>query len=89
LSCTTSIAARIRSASEGPPKSVLIMMRAAMEVVHDKESDLENKLIAFDNFEQLIEEIDRVVLYRCPHTPGRHTSDLGFVVLEQLNKRLP
>ncbi|KAJ5415158.1 hypothetical protein N7465_003853 [Penicillium sp. CMV-2018d] len=34
------------------------MMRAAMEVVHDNETDLENKLIAFDNFEQLIEGID-------------------------------
>ncbi|CAG7936789.1 unnamed protein product [Penicillium salamii] len=34
------------------------LMRAAMEVVHDPETDLENKLIAFDNFEQLIEGID-------------------------------
>ncbi|CAG7929484.1 unnamed protein product [Penicillium olsonii] len=34
------------------------LMRAAMEVVHDSETDLENKLIAFDNFEQLIEGID-------------------------------
>ncbi|CAG8907484.1 unnamed protein product [Penicillium nalgiovense] len=40
----------------GPSEADL--MRAAMEVVHDKESDLENKLIAFDNFEQLIEGID-------------------------------
>ncbi|KAJ5701510.1 Hsp70 nucleotide exchange factor fes1 [Penicillium malachiteum] len=34
------------------------LMKAAMEVLHDNESDLENKLIAFDNFEQLIEGID-------------------------------
>ncbi|CAI7572553.1 unnamed protein product [Penicillium bialowiezense] len=34
------------------------LMRAAMEVLHDPETDLENKLIAFDNFEQLIEGID-------------------------------
>ncbi|OQE43516.1 hypothetical protein PENCOP_c003G06514 [Penicillium coprophilum] len=40
----------------GPSEADL--MRAAMEVVHDNESDLENKLIAFDNFEQLIEGID-------------------------------
>lgn len=40
----------------GPSEADL--MRAAMEVVHDDESDLENKLIAFDNFEQLIEGID-------------------------------
>ncbi|KAJ5375453.1 Armadillo-like helical [Penicillium concentricum] len=40
----------------GPSEADL--MRAAMEVVHDNESDLENKLIAFDNFEQMIEGID-------------------------------
>ncbi|CAG8929270.1 unnamed protein product [Penicillium salamii] len=34
------------------------LMRAAIEVVNDPETDLENKLIAFDNFEQLIEGID-------------------------------
>ena len=34
------------------------LMKAAMEVLHSKESDLENKLVAFDNFEQLIESID-------------------------------
>ncbi|KAJ5669233.1 Hsp70 nucleotide exchange factor fes1 [Penicillium macrosclerotiorum] len=34
------------------------LMKAAMEVLHSDESDLENKLIAFDNFEQLIESID-------------------------------
>lgn len=34
------------------------LMKAAMEVLHSDESDLENKLIAFDNFEQLIEGID-------------------------------
>ncbi|KAJ5545413.1 Armadillo-like helical [Penicillium sp. DV-2018c] len=40
----------------GPSEADL--MKAAMEVLHDNESDLENKLIAFDNFEQLIEGID-------------------------------
>ncbi|KAJ5166448.1 Hsp70 nucleotide exchange factor fes1 [Penicillium canariense] len=34
------------------------LMKAAMEVLHSDESDLENKMIAFDNFEQLIEGID-------------------------------
>lgn len=34
------------------------LMKAAMEVLHSDESDLDNKLIAFDNFEQLIEGID-------------------------------
>lgn len=34
------------------------LMKAAMEVLHSDESDLDNKLIAFDNFEQLIESID-------------------------------
>jgi len=34
------------------------LMKAAMEVLHSEESDLENKMIAFDNFEQLIEGID-------------------------------
>ncbi|KAJ5778977.1 Armadillo-like helical [Penicillium paradoxum] len=40
----------------GPSEADL--MRAAMEVAHDNESDLENKLIALDNFEQMIEGID-------------------------------
>jgi hsp70-interacting protein len=40
----------------GPSEADL--MKAAMEVLHDNESDLENKLIAFDNFEQMIEGID-------------------------------
>lgn len=40
----------------GPSEADL--MKAAMEVLHSNESDLENKLIAFDNFEQLIESID-------------------------------
>ncbi|PIG87181.1 Hsp70 nucleotide exchange factor fes1 [Aspergillus arachidicola] len=34
------------------------LMKAAMETLHSDEVDLENKLIAFDNFEQLIESID-------------------------------
>lgn len=40
----------------GPSEADL--MKAAMEVLHSDESDLENKLVAFDNFEQLIESID-------------------------------
>ncbi|KAL4782269.1 Hsp70 nucleotide exchange factor fes1 [Aspergillus varians] len=34
------------------------LMKAAMEALRSDEVDLENKLIAFDNFEQLIESID-------------------------------
>ncbi|KAJ5092311.1 Hsp70 nucleotide exchange factor fes1 [Penicillium alfredii] len=40
----------------GPSEADL--MKAAMEVLHSDDSDLENKLIAFDNFEQLVEGID-------------------------------
>lgn len=34
------------------------LMKAAMEMLLSDEADLENKMIAFDNFEQLIEGID-------------------------------
>ncbi|CAI7677785.1 Hsp70 nucleotide exchange factor fes1 [Penicillium manginii] len=34
------------------------LMKAAMEMLYSDETDLENKLIAFDNFEQMIEGID-------------------------------
>ncbi|KAK0664462.1 nucleotide exchange factor Fes1-domain-containing protein [Cercophora samala] len=34
------------------------LMKAAMEVLHDPAATLDNKLIAFDNFEQLIESLD-------------------------------
>ncbi|KAL2828278.1 Hsp70 nucleotide exchange factor fes1 [Aspergillus cavernicola] len=34
------------------------LMKAAMEALRSDEVDLENKLIAFDNFEQLVESID-------------------------------
>lgn len=34
------------------------LMKAAMEVIHDDSATMENKLIAFDNFEQLIENLD-------------------------------
>ncbi|KAL4872009.1 hypothetical protein BDV12DRAFT_162855 [Aspergillus spectabilis] len=40
----------------GPSEADL--MKAAMEALHSEEVDLENKLIAFDNFEQLVESID-------------------------------
>ncbi|KAF9883298.1 hsp70 nucleotide exchange factor fes1 [Aspergillus nanangensis] len=40
----------------GPTEADL--MKAAMEAIHSDEVDLENKLIAFDNFEQLVESID-------------------------------
>ncbi|KAL2136366.1 hypothetical protein VTI74DRAFT_4010 [Chaetomium olivicolor] len=47
----------ILSALFGGPSDAELM-RAAMEVITDSETDLENKLIAFDNFEQLIESLD-------------------------------
>ncbi|OJJ43794.1 hypothetical protein ASPZODRAFT_19097 [Penicilliopsis zonata CBS 506.65] len=34
------------------------LMKASMAALHSDEVDLENKLVAFDNFEQLIETID-------------------------------
>ncbi|KAL5334770.1 putative Hsp70 nucleotide exchange factor [Aspergillus crustosus] len=34
------------------------LMKAAIEALHSDEVDLENKLIAFNNFEQLVESID-------------------------------
>jgi hypothetical protein len=34
------------------------LMKASMEALRSDEVDLENKLVAFDNFEQLIESID-------------------------------
>lgn len=40
----------------GPSQAEL--MKDAMAALHSDEVDLENKLIAFDNFEQLIESID-------------------------------
>ncbi|KAL2855496.1 nucleotide exchange factor Fes1-domain-containing protein [Aspergillus pseudoustus] len=40
----------------GPSEADL--MKAAMQALRSDEVDLENKLIAFDNFEQLIESID-------------------------------
>ncbi|KAL4801686.1 Hsp70 nucleotide exchange factor fes1 [Aspergillus unguis] len=40
----------------GPSEADL--MKAAMEALRSDEVDLENKMIAFDNFEQLIESID-------------------------------
>ncbi|KAL2152535.1 hypothetical protein VTH82DRAFT_5719 [Thermothelomyces myriococcoides] len=40
----------------GPSEAEL--MKAAMEVITDAEATLENKLIAFDNFEQLVESLD-------------------------------
>ncbi|KAJ5302141.1 hypothetical protein N7508_007004 [Penicillium antarcticum] len=46
----------VRTLFGGPSEADL--MRAAMEVVHSDEADMENKLIAMDNFEQLIEGID-------------------------------
>ncbi|ROT39181.1 nucleotide exchange factor Fes1 [Sodiomyces alkalinus F11] len=46
----------IASLFGGPSEADL--MKAAMETIHDPEVALENKLIAFDNFEQLIESLD-------------------------------
>lgn len=40
----------------GPSQADL--MKAAMDALHADDVDLDNKLVAFDNFEQLIENID-------------------------------
>lgn len=53
----SSLNPEILSALFGGP-SEAELMRAAMEVITDSTTDLENKLIAFDNFEQLIESLD-------------------------------
>ncbi|KAL2191896.1 Fes1-domain-containing protein [Thermothelomyces heterothallicus CBS 203.75] len=53
----TNLNPEILSALFGGP-SEAELMRAAMEVITDAEATLENKLIAFDNFEQLIESLD-------------------------------
>ncbi|KAK4175732.1 nucleotide exchange factor Fes1-domain-containing protein [Triangularia setosa] len=47
----------ILSALMGGPSDA-DLMKAAMEVLHDPDATLDNKLIAFDNFEQLIESLD-------------------------------
>ncbi|KAK4204268.1 nucleotide exchange factor Fes1-domain-containing protein [Triangularia verruculosa] len=47
----------ILSALMGGPSDA-DLMKAAMEVLHDPAATLDNKLIAFDNFEQLIESLD-------------------------------
>lgn len=46
----------LRALFGGPSEAEL--MKAAMEALHSEEVDLENKLIAFDNFEQLVESVD-------------------------------
>ena len=46
----------LRTLFGGPSEADL--MKAAMEVLHSDEADLENKLVAFDNFEQLVESVD-------------------------------
>ncbi|KAL1837196.1 hypothetical protein VTJ49DRAFT_4168 [Mycothermus thermophilus] len=53
----TSLNPEILNALFGGP-SEAELMRAAMEVLTDPSADLDNKLIAFDNFEQLIESLD-------------------------------
>lgn len=53
----SSLNPEILSALFGGP-SEAELMRAAMEVITDPTVDLDNKLIAFDNFEQLIESLD-------------------------------
>lgn len=54
---TRNLDPEILSALLGGP-SEAELMRAAMEVITDPTADLDNKLIAFDNFEQLIESLD-------------------------------
>ncbi|KAL2142078.1 hypothetical protein VTI28DRAFT_1591 [Corynascus sepedonium] len=53
----TNLNPEVLSALFGGPSDAELM-RAAMEVIRDEQATLENKLIAFDNFEQLIESID-------------------------------
>ncbi|KAL2760786.1 hypothetical protein ACRALDRAFT_1066765 [Sodiomyces alcalophilus JCM 7366] len=53
---TTLTPEAIASLFSGPSEPEL--MKAAMEAIQDPEVTLENKLIAFDNFEQLIESLD-------------------------------
>ncbi|KAL2162647.1 hypothetical protein VTH06DRAFT_6483 [Thermothelomyces fergusii] len=53
----TSLNPEILQALFGGP-SEAELMKAAMEVITDAEATLENKLIAFDNFEQLVESLD-------------------------------
>ncbi|KAJ5902499.1 Hsp70 nucleotide exchange factor fes1 [Penicillium taxi] len=54
---TSNITPEMMNALFGGP-SEADLMKAAMEVLHSDDSDMENKLIAFDNFEQMIEGID-------------------------------
>ncbi|BCS17914.1 Hsp70 nucleotide exchange factor FES1 [Aspergillus puulaauensis] len=53
----TNVTPQMLNALFGGP-SEADLMKAAMEALHSDEVDLENKLIAFDNFEQLVESID-------------------------------
>ncbi|PTB67977.1 Fes1-domain-containing protein [Trichoderma citrinoviride] len=54
---TTNLTPEIMAALMGGPSDAELM-KAAMEIINDPEVSLENKLIAFDNFEQLIENLD-------------------------------
>lgn len=53
----TNVTPQMLNALFGGP-SEADLMKAAMEALHSDEVDLENKLVAFDNFEQLVESID-------------------------------
>ncbi len=53
----TNVTPQMLNALFGGP-SEADLMKAAMEALHSEEVDLENKLVAFDNFEQLVESID-------------------------------
>lgn len=54
---TSSLNPDILSALLGGPSDA-DLMRAAIDVINDPSTTLDNKLIAFDNFEQLIESLD-------------------------------
>lgn len=53
----TSLTPEMLAALMGGPSDAELM-REAMRAVTSEETDLENKLTAFDNFEQLVEQID-------------------------------
>ncbi|UKZ83424.1 hsp70 nucleotide exchange factor fes1 [Trichoderma virens FT-333] len=53
----TNLTPELMAALMGGPSDA-DLMKGSMEIINDPEVSLENKLIAFDNFEQLIENLD-------------------------------
>ncbi|KAL7797637.1 nucleotide exchange factor Fes1 domain-containing protein [Trichoderma ceciliae] len=54
---TSNLTPEIMAALMGGPSDA-DLMKGSIEIINDPEVSLENKLIAFDNFEQLIENLD-------------------------------